>query len=151
MNLLCSRRLSFCFMASQLNIYNEHDVAKICHFETRELCYTVFDFTVKEKWNFQFICTAMHTDGSLSLVHTSSISIRERSIRKQTKTYPLGLAKTKQQEFFFVSSFVRRLTYGMIMTLCLWYQRSLCRRLNFLLLFCLLFCPYAYAHVWTRP
>ena len=34
--------------------------------------------------------------------------------------------------------------------LCLWLRRSLYRRLRFIPLFCLLFCPYAYAYVWTR-
>ena len=46
----------------------------------------------------------------LSLVHTSDISIR--SIRKQSMTSPLGLAKTKQREFFFVSPFVLLLAYA---------------------------------------
>ena len=67
--------------------------------------------------------------------------------RKQSITSPLGLAKTKQQ-FFFVSPFVLLLAYAWTMILCLW--RSLCRRLDFIPLFCLLFCPYAYAIVWTR-
>ena len=35
-------------------------------------------------------------------------------------------------------------------SLCLWLRRSLCRRLDFIPLFWLLFCPYAYAHVWSR-
>ena len=36
----------------------------------------------------------------------------------------------------------------MLICLCLW--RSLCRRLDFVPLFCLLFYPYAYDIVWTR-
>ena len=65
---------------------------------------------------------------------------------------PPGLKKTKQQEFFFVSSSVRLLAYAITMILCLCLWRSLCRRLDFIPLFCLLFSPhaYAYAHVWTR-
>ena len=59
-------------------------------------------------------------------------------------TLPLGFVKTKQREFFFVSPFVLLLAYAWTMTLCLW--RSLCRRLDFIPLFCLLFCPYAYAN-----
>ena len=82
----------------------------------------------------------------LSLVHRSNISIRTRSIRKQSMTSPLGLAKTKQQEFFFVSSFVRLLAHAWTMILCLCLRRSLGRRLDFIPLFCLLFCPYAYAY-----
>ena len=78
------------------------------------------------------------------------MSIRTRSIRKQSMIPLLGLKKIKQREFFFVSSFVRLLAYAWTMILCLW--RSSCRRLDFIPLFCLLFCPYAYvyAHVWTR-
>ena len=85
-----------------------------------------------------------------SLVHTSDISISTRSIRKQSMTSPLGLANSKQREFFFVSPFVLLLAYAWNMILCL--LRSLCRRLDFIPLFCLLFCPYAYAYaiVWTR-
>ena len=83
-------------------------------------------------------------------------NIRTRSIRKQNIISPQGLAKTKQQEFFFVSSFFRLMAYAMTMILCLCLWLSLCRRLDFIplfcLLFCLLFCPYAYAyaHKWTR-
>ena len=61
---------------------------------------------------------------------------------------PLGLTKTKQ-EFFFVSSSVRFFAYAWTMILRLWLRRSLCCRLDFIPLFCLLFCPYA--HVRTRP
>ena len=57
---------------------------------------------------------------------------------------PLGLAKTKQQDFFFVSPFVLLLAYASTMILCLCLWRSLCRRLDFIPLFCLLFCLYAY-------
>ena len=81
----------------------------------------------------------------LSLLHTSDISIGTTSIRKQSMT-SLRLAKIKK-EFFFVSSFVRLFAYAWTMILCL--RRSLCRRLDFIPLFCLLFCLYAYAHVWT--
>ena len=84
----------------------------------------------------------------LSLVHTSDISLRTRSIRKQNIISPLGLAKIKQQEFFFVSSFVRLLIYTW--TMILWLRQSLCRMLDFIPLFCVLFCSYAYSHVWTR-
>ena len=55
----------------------------------------------------------------LSLVHTSDISIRTGSIRKQSMASPLGLAKIKQQDFFFVLSFVRFLAYAWTMILCL--------------------------------
>ena len=79
----------------------------------------------------------------LSLVHTSDISMSTRSIRKQSMTSSLGLAKTKQREIFIVSPFVLFLAYAWTMILCL--SRSLCRRLDFIPLFCLLFCPYAYA------
>ena len=78
-----------------------------------------------------------------SLVHASNISTRIRSIRKQSMISPLGLAKTKQQKIFL--GFVFCSTTG----LCLW--RSSCRRLDFTPLFCLVFCPYSYVHVWTRP
>ena len=107
--------------------------------------------------SFCFVCSSGHhqslwatQDESLSLVHTSDISISTRSIRKQSTTSPLGFAKTKQREVFFVSPFVLLLAYAWTMILCLW--RSLCRRLGFIPLFCLLFCPYAYAYaiVWTR-
>ena len=50
---------------------------------------------------------------------------RTRSIRKQSMIFPLGLAKIKQQEFFFVSSFVRLLAYAWTMTLCLQLRQSL--------------------------
>ena len=46
-------------------------------------------------------------DGFVLGGHTSDTSIRTRSIRKQSKISPQGLTKIKQQEFFFVSSFVR--------------------------------------------
>ena len=46
-----------------------------------------------------------------TLVYTSDISIRTGSIRKQSMTSSLGLAKIKQ-EFFFVLSFVRFLAYA---------------------------------------
>ena len=74
----------------------------------------------------------------LSLVHASDLNIRTRSMRKQSMTSPLGLAKIKQQEFFFVSSFVRFFAYPWTMILCLRLRRSLCRRLDFIPLFCLL-------------
>ena len=48
---------------------------------------------------------------TLSLVHTSDISTR--SIRKQSRIYPLGLVDTKR-EFFFVSSFDLLLAYDWI-------------------------------------
>ena len=94
--------------------------------------------------NMKTLWKCIRVDVALSLVHTSDISIGTRSIRKQSTTSPLGLAKTKQREFFFVSPFVLLLAYGWTMVLCLW--RSLCRRLDFIPLFC----PYAYAIVWTR-
>ena len=75
----------------------------------------------------------------LSQVHTSDISIRTSSIRKHSMTFPLGLTKIKQQESFFLSSFVRFLAYACTMILCLCLRRSLCRRLDFIPLFCLLF------------
>ena len=78
----------------------------------------------------------------LSLVHTSDISISNEM------NSPLRFAKTKQREFFFVSPFVLLFAYAWTMILCLW--RSLCHRLDLIPLFCLLFCPYAYAIVWTR-
>ena len=53
--------------------------------------------------------------------------------------YPLGLVNTKQQEFFFVSSFVLLLAYASTMFLCLCLCRSICRRLDCIPLFCLLF------------
>ena len=56
---------------------------------------------------------------TLSVVHTRGISISTRSIRKQGMTSPLGLAKKKQQEFFFVSPFVLLLAYAWTMILCL--------------------------------
>ena len=65
--------------------------------------------------------------------------------RKQSITSPLGLTKTKQQEFFFVSPFVLLLAYAWTMILCLW--RSLCRSLDFIPLFFLY--AYAYAIVWS--
>ena len=61
-------------------------------------------------------------------------------------TYPLGFTK-KKQEFFFVLSFVRLLAYAWTMTLFIRLQRFLCRKLDFIPLFYLLFCPYAYAYV----
>ena len=78
-----------------------------------------------------------------------AVSIRTRSKRKQSMTSPLGLAKIKQ-EFFFVLSFVRLLAYAWTLISCLWLRWSLCRRVDLTPSFCLLFCPYAYAHVWTR-
>ena len=81
----------------------------------------------------------------LNLVHASNVSIRIRSTRKQSLKFPLELAKIKQQEFLFVLSFVRFLAYVWTMILCL--RRSLCHRLDFISLFCLLFCPYAYAYI----
>ena len=87
------------------------------------------------------------------LVHTSDISIRTRSIRKQNIISTLGLLKSKQPEFFFVLSFVRFLAYACTTILCYWLRRSLCHRLDFIPLFCLLFrlYAYAYARVWIRP
>ena len=91
-----------------------------------------------------------HDSISISLVHTSRRHKHKQ--RKQRMNSPLRLAKTKQREFFFVSPFVLLFAYAwtMILYLCLW--RSLCRRLDLIPLFCLLFCPYAYAYaiVWTR-
>ena len=55
----------------------------------------------------------------LSLVHTSDISMSTRSIRKQSMTSSLGLAKTKQREIFIVSPFVLFLAYAWTMILCL--------------------------------
>ena len=81
----------------------------------------------------------------LNLVHASNVSIRIRSTRKQSLKFPLELTKIKQQEFLFVLSFVRFLAYVWTMILCL--RRSLCHRLDFISLFCLLFCPYAYAYI----
>ena len=74
--------------------------------------------------------------GELNLVHMSDISIRTRSIRKQSMTSPLVLAKIKQ-EFFFVSSSVRFLAYAWTTILCLRLRRSFYRRLDF---FCFTFC-----------
>ena len=93
-----------------------------------------------------------HLTKDWSPVHTTNISIRTKSKRKQSVISPQGLVKIKQQQFLFVSSFVRLLAYAWTMILCLWLRRSLCRRLDFIPLFCHLFCPYAYvyAHVWTR-
>ena len=87
-----------------------------------------------------------------SLVHTSDISIRTRSIRKQSMISPLGLAKIKQPEIFFVLSFIRLLDYAWTVILCLRFRRFLCRRFDFIPSFYLLFClyAYAYAHLWTR-
>ena len=75
----------------------------------------------------------------LSLVHTSDVSIKTRSKRKQSVISPQGLAKIKQQDFFFVSSFVRLMAYAWTMILCLWLRRSLCRRLDLITLFYLRF------------
>ena len=88
----------------------------------------------------------------LSLVHTSDISISTRSIRKQSMIYPLGLVNTKQREFFSVSSFVLLLAYASTMFLCLCLCRSICRRLDCIPLFCLLFVLMLLlmALVWTR-
>ena len=55
--------------------------------------------------------------------------------------YALGLSNTKQREFFFVSSFVLLLAYASTMFLWLCLCRSICRRLDCILLFCLLFVP----------
>ena len=73
-------------------------------------------------WNIMF-------SSALGLVHTSDITIRTRSIRKQSMKSPLGLAKIKQ-EFFFVLSFVLFLTYAWTMILRLRLRRSLCLRLD---------------------
>ena len=54
-----------------------------------------------------------------SLVHTSDVSVRTRSIRKQCKTSLLGLAKIKEQESFL--SFVFCSVFG----LCLEYDLTL--------------------------
>ena len=54
-----------------------------------------------------------------SLVHTSDISTRARSKRKQSTMSPQGLVKIKQQDFFFVSSFVRLMAYAWTTILCL--------------------------------
>ena len=76
--------------------------------------------------------------GCVSLVHTSDISIRTWSKRKQGVISPQELVKIKQ-EFSFVSSCVRLLAYSWTMILCLRLRRSLCRRLDFIPLFCFLF------------
>ena len=55
---------------------------------------------------------------SLSLIHTSDISISIISIRKQSMTSPLGLAKTKQREFFFVCAYVALYVAGLTSFLC---------------------------------
>ena len=55
--------------------------------------------------------------------------------------YALGLSNTKQREFFFVSSFVLLLAYASTMFLWLCLCRSICRRLDCILFFCLLFVP----------
>ena len=83
-----------------------------------------------------------------SLVHTSDIVIRTRSMQKQSMKCPLGLEKTKQQKFFFVSSFVELCAYSwtMILCLCLWrsfmsqawlhsFVLSLCSVLMLMLMF----------------
>ena len=74
--------------------------------------------------------------------------------RKQRMNSPLRLEKTKQRDFFFVSPFVLLFAYAWTMILCLCLWRSLCRRLDLIPLFCLLFFPYAYAYayaiVWIR-
>ena len=57
---------------------------------------------------------------------------------------PLRLAKIKE-DFLFVSSLVLCLAYAW--TVILRLLLSLCRRFDFIRLFCLLFCPYAYAYV----
>ena len=53
--------------------------------------------------------------------------------------YALGLSNTKQREFFFVSSFDLFLAYASTMFLWLCLCRSICRRLDCIRLFCLLF------------
>ena len=63
---------------------------------------------------------------------------------------PLELEKIKQQEFFFVSPFVWFLAYAWTMILCLGLRRSLYCRLDFIPLFCLLFCPYAYVYAYAH-
>ena len=87
----------------------------------------------------------MSCNVSISLVNTGDIIIRTRSTRTQSMIFPLELVKINEQELFFVSSFVRLLAYAWTTTLCL----CLCRRLEFIPLFCLLFCSnvYAYVHV----
>ena len=79
-----------------------------------------------------------------------SIIIKIRSIRKKSMAYPLGLTEIKQQKFFFVSSLVQLFAYAWTMILCLCLRRSLFRRIDFIPLFCLLFCPYAYAYAYVK-
>ena len=59
-------------------------------------------------------------DDSLSLVHTSNISKRTRSIRKQSMISPLGLAKTEQHEFLFVLVLFRLCDYMTLGSMTIW-------------------------------
>ena len=94
----------------------------------------------------------MYATFTSPLKHLLCLSKHKRKAKINTKTkhdmYPLGCTKIKQQEFFFISSFVQLFTYACTMILCL--RWSLCRRLDFIPLFCLLFCPYAYVQMWTK-
>ena len=83
----------------------------------------------------------------LSLVHTSDISIKTSSIRKHSLTFPLKLAKIKQQESFFLSTFVRFLAYSCTMILRLCFTTILMSQawlhsfvLPFVLISCLCLC-----------
>ena len=80
--------------------------------------FTIFTSSYECKFNVPFTAVC---HSRLTLVHTSDISIRTRSIR----------------------FFVRFLAYASTMILCLCLRRFLYRRLDFVPLFC----PYAYAYV----
>ena len=113
------------------------------------LCAKTITFSTSLYLNFHTGDICVIVMGHLSLVHTSDIGIRTRSIRKQSIVCPQGLAKIKQQELFFILFFVQLFADTWTMTLSLRLRRSFCRRLDFIPLFCLLFClhAYAYAHV----
>ena len=71
------------------------------------------------KENHNHVVSLYKIKPRLNLVHPSNISIRTRSIREQRMISPPRLAKTKQEEYFLVSSFVRLLAYARAMILCL--------------------------------
>ena len=82
---------------------------------------------------------------------------RKEKINTKTKHDLSSRTCEEQREFIFVSPFVLLLAYAWTMIICLLENhpayalwRSLCRRLDFIPLFCLLIWPYAYAIVWTR-
>ena len=87
-----------------------------------------------------------HTFNKLATLKPGSHERHKHKQWKQRMNSPLRLEKTKQREFFFVSPFVLLFAYAWTMILCLCLWRSLCRRLDFIPLFCLLFCPDAYAY-----